>query len=1671
MNRIINMLLAFLLCFSSLSMDGLPIVKANTDRNVALHKPVKVSSTYPGKPWSADKLTDGIVDADSTKNSRWSSKRIGTSTTKPQEYDQNKEQWAIIDLQEELTIAQINIYWEGAYANTYQLQVSTDGTTFTNLDGVQKGNQGWQKHHNFEPVQARYVKVLCLTPRNPAWGYSMFEVEVFSSVRMSHADDVIVDVQDQNPTIAADGKTIVLPSVPEGFKISLYGSDNQQVVAMDQSIIEPLIDMPVHVMYKVENVQDPKDVACSTKDAIITIPGRYQKEENDNKKPNVVPSLREWKGHQQDYQFQDATAIVMDNKDLEPEAKMIQSYFKTLLKKDVSIKVGKPSAHDLYLKKDADIKEVGNEGYILAIDDYITIHAATYKGMIYGATSVTQILYQNKKTNTIPKGIARDYPKYEVRAGMIDVGRMYIPLDYLKELSIYMSWFKLNEIHVHINDYWNQSGYSAFRLESETYPMINASDGYYTKADYKQYQKDMKQFGMDVITEIDSPFHAESFRAIPGIRMLEGKKGYLDITTQEAFDANRVIMERLFDEYLDGEDPVIQSKNFHIGTDEYSKKYGEQMRKWTDHFANYVNQKGYKSRAWASLGRNGFQGTTPVTKDITMNLWAPYWADVQETYASGYDVINTYGGWLYIVPAGAAGYPDRIHTQRLYEEFEVNNFKSGRNPSGEAIMPFAHPQTKGAEFAVWNDTVSFKTGFSWHDIFDRMKDAVCVVSEKTWFGEDQADQSYAQFRTRIDDLQDVTPNANPGCYVESKGEVIADYDFTNVTTTLKDQSENHYDALVHNPTAKNNALVLDQTSYISLPMKSIGYPYSVCMDVTFDELQQENVIFNGAEGKLYVKQDGKIYYQRGAYTFTFDFTLKAKKDYSLAFIGDAKALTLYCNGKKIGEGNLVEAPLDGKKQQSSTFILPTEEVLKGVIGRISKLKIYNRVLSDEEVRESMGYEPKENIAFHKKTSVSGLEVNDGRFTADLAVDGIVSSTSRVSLAKDKDEQWFIVDLGKTYEINEVVIQFESAVNKYEIYISEDGVNDQCVYTRNEEKLTTSTHRVDTIRFAPVQARYVKFVQKERWKHSGNGREYSSSFYEFEVYQSLHRNFVTAIDKLEEALSKYEVGQKNGQLDQSYYDAMQEKLVVWKEASNNPQLTNDEIEELTVAIHKEQAMIETHICYVKQEAIDAYNQAIAYPRNHYSKASYEQYVKDLQIIKEQLDQCANYKDVLAVQEALKSAQANLVAVHIQALEETIKQALEINLSLYESTDAFVLALKEAQTQAQEPLTQESVEQATNNLKQAMKDLVLKAADYTVVDDAIARATALNKEDYLHYDAVQKAIDAVKRGYDITRQNEVNEMAMAINDAMKKLVKASIVPTAMSATLNDCIQLNVYVRIAKQTLHDEHAYVVLEVNDQDQTRSVKYFIKDFKEQHGQYVVSIPLYARMMSDEVVMRVYSTNEQGEVVEDTKYTYSIMEYGNKVLAQDSSTKEQKEVVEAMLNYGAMAQTYFAYNIDHLANQQVVNKAYEQVRAADIQNDQARVDGKIQGMVYATSNLRLLSQTAIRHHFVVSQALQSDVSYYVVENGVETKLTPTYYDGEKAYVEVENIFVENLNRSYHVKVVNDKTKEEINIYYSALSYAYEALEKSESKELQDVMKAMVVYNQKALAYQATLKKE
>ena len=62
-----------------------------------------------------------------------------------------------------------------------------------------------------------------------------------------------------------------------------------------------------------------------------------------------------------------------------------------------------------------------------------------------------------------------------------------------------------------------------------------------------------------------------------------------------------------------------------------------------------------------------------------------------------------------------------------------------------------------------------------------------------------------------------------------------------------------------------------------------------------------------------------------------------------------------------------------------------------------------------------------------------------------------------------------------------------------------------------------------------------------------------------------------------------------------------------------------------------------------------------------------------------------------------------------------------------------------------------------------------ADYTKVDAAIAKANALNKDNYKDFSAVETAVKAVVRDKNITEQSEVDAMAKAIEDAIAALEK--------------------------------------------------------------------------------------------------------------------------------------------------------------------------------------------------------------------------------------------------------------------------------------------------------------
>ena len=84
-------------------------------------------------------------------------------------------------------------------------------------------------------------------------------------------------------------------------------------------------------------------------------------------------------------------------------------------------------------------------------------------------------------------------------------------------------------------------------------------------------------------------------------------------------------------------------------------------------------------------------------------------------------------------------------------------------------------------------------------------------------------------------------------------------------------------------------------------------------------------------------------------------------------------------------------------------------------------------------------------------------------------------------------------------------------------------------------------------------------------------------------------------------------------------------------------------------------------------------------------------------------------------------------------------------------------------------QSEVDAMAQAIEDAITALQYKDADYTKVDEAIAKAKALNKDDYKDFSAVEAAVNAVVRDKNITEQSEVDAMAQAIEDAIAALEK--------------------------------------------------------------------------------------------------------------------------------------------------------------------------------------------------------------------------------------------------------------------------------------------------------------
>lgn len=635
--------------------------------------------------------------------------------------------------------------------------------------------------------------------------------------------------------------------------------------------------------------------------------------------PKVIPALQKWESAKGFLLLKEKGTIYVSEEDkdqLEWCASQLAEDIKEMFGWQYSVEVERPSKNAIILSLDDSAVKQGEESYEMKISDNVTIKASDKKGVFWGTRTLLQMICN--QPSGLQKGKAIDYPEYPSRGFMIDVGRKFFSLNFLKEYIKIMAFYKMNELQVHLSDNgfveffnndWNKT-YSAYRLESERYPGLAAKDGHYTKEEFRNLQIWAAKHGIKIIPEIDVPAHSLAFvHYNPNLAASCKEYGmdHLDLYKDEVY----TFVDNLFDEYLSGDTPVFIGNEVHIGTDEYNMKEGEQFRVFTNHCINMVKKYGKTPRLWGSL--NQMKGNTKVDLNGTVvSAWNYDWMDMESAIKAGAKVVNMCDNFLYIVPA-VNYYHDFLDYKWLYENWTPEMMKEGHKME-------KNPNILGAMFAVWNDRVG--NGISEQDVHIRAFPAMQLLSEKLWKGDNHNNNSYSSFEK----LCKATPEA-PGVNLAAR--VDAPMNLTECDKEIK----------------------LCGTNYITSNVKEIGYPYSVEFEVCADEVPViDAILFKGPHSEFIANwhNTGKFAFSREGYEMVFhNFSLEPGRWTKVKVEGNKDGTSLYIDGElkerlegKIGQVYNRKAERLDKIWYRETLIFPLEQIgdsqqgFKGIIKNV-----------------------------------------------------------------------------------------------------------------------------------------------------------------------------------------------------------------------------------------------------------------------------------------------------------------------------------------------------------------------------------------------------------------------------------------------------------------------------------------------------------------------------------------------------------------------------------------------------------------------------------------------------------------------------------------------------------------------------------------------------------------
>ncbi len=237
---------------------------------------------------------------------------------------------------------------------------------------------------------------------------------------------------------------------------------------------------------------------------------------------NIIPkptSITEKNGS---YTISNQTAIIAKSKDEIKSAKFLQDYLKNIY--GISLPIKSSGNKGIVITA----ANTGKDGYTLNSDNAaILIKGSTPAGAFYGIQTLIQLLPVEKTASIkIPAVTISDAPETQYRGLMLDVGRHFFPVDFVKKYIDYIALHKMNYFH------WHLTEDQGWRIEIKKYPKLtqvgawrdgtiigrfpgtgNTHErygGYYTQDQVKEIVKYAADRFITVIPEIEMPGHSSA---------------------------------------------------------------------------------------------------------------------------------------------------------------------------------------------------------------------------------------------------------------------------------------------------------------------------------------------------------------------------------------------------------------------------------------------------------------------------------------------------------------------------------------------------------------------------------------------------------------------------------------------------------------------------------------------------------------------------------------------------------------------------------------------------------------------------------------------------------------------------------------------------------------------------------------------------------------------------------------------------------------------------------------------------------------------------------------------------------------------------------------------------------------------------------------------------------